>query len=346
MTPLFKVSTDRLVPLPVTTLVGEGWRERGDLQRLLRDCPEALEDGLFIVAEEFSNWADSSRRIDLLGIDQAGRLVVIELKRDEDGGFMDLQAIRYASMVANMTFEQVVDAHAAYLRHRSMTEGARERVIEHMATTSALDPNEIDSVRPRMILVSGNFSRELTTSVLWLNDSGLDIQCVRVMPYKIDDVLVVDATRVIPLPGAEDYIIRVREKAAELEKRQFATIEWTRNDIEHLRSVLYNPTLVALFELCAARPGEYVSLGAAAERSGQSQAQARGATGGLTTLVRGRFGRGNWPIGAEWAVGGEAQMYYWMSPQIAEWWNGAPAPSTNALTASSASPGRPGDIVE
>ena len=31
--------------------------------------------------------------------------MVIELKRSEDGGFMDLQAIRYAGMVTGMTFE-------------------------------------------------------------------------------------------------------------------------------------------------------------------------------------------------------------------------------------------------
>lgn len=33
---------------------------------------------------------DSRLRIDLLGIDKAGNLVVIELKRTEDGGHIDL----------------------------------------------------------------------------------------------------------------------------------------------------------------------------------------------------------------------------------------------------------------
>jgi len=32
--------------------------------------------------------------------------VVIELKRTNDGGHMELQAIRYASMVSAMTFER------------------------------------------------------------------------------------------------------------------------------------------------------------------------------------------------------------------------------------------------
>ena len=33
-------------------------------------------------------------------------LVVVELKRTEDGGLMDLQALRYAAMISAMPFER------------------------------------------------------------------------------------------------------------------------------------------------------------------------------------------------------------------------------------------------
>ncbi|WP_083405615.1 PDDEXK family nuclease [Mycolicibacterium rutilum] len=91
-------------------------RERTDLQRLLRAQPDALGEDLMVVAEEFGDWEDSRRRIDLLAIDRQRRLVVIELKRTEDGGHMDLQALRYAAMISAMTFDEVV---AAYSRHRN-----------------------------------------------------------------------------------------------------------------------------------------------------------------------------------------------------------------------------------
>ena len=87
--------------IPETSLSGEGKRERGDLQAWLRDCPDVLEDGLFVLAEEYGEWADSGRRIDLLALDEHGRLVVVELKRDQ-AAFMDLQALRYAALVAHM----------------------------------------------------------------------------------------------------------------------------------------------------------------------------------------------------------------------------------------------------
>ena len=47
-----------------------------------------------VLAEEFGDWQDSRRRIDLLCLDRDAGLVVVELKRTEDGGHMELQAIR------------------------------------------------------------------------------------------------------------------------------------------------------------------------------------------------------------------------------------------------------------
>ena len=52
-----------------------------------------------VISEEFGEWEESRRRIDLLGLDKDANLVVIELKRTEDG---ELQSIRYAAMVSTM----------------------------------------------------------------------------------------------------------------------------------------------------------------------------------------------------------------------------------------------------
>jgi len=71
-----------------------------------------------VVSEEFGDWEDSRRRIDLLGIDKAANLVVIELKRTEDGGHMELQAIRYAAMVSKMTFDRLVEVSTIISLHR------------------------------------------------------------------------------------------------------------------------------------------------------------------------------------------------------------------------------------
>lgn len=85
-----------------------------------------------MVAEEFGEWEDSRRRIDLLGVDEDATLVVIELKRTEDGGHMELQALRYAAMVSKMTFERVVDVFERHLAGDSGTDGARERLLNFL----------------------------------------------------------------------------------------------------------------------------------------------------------------------------------------------------------------------
>lgn len=97
MMPLYEVTADGLRQRPPAGFAALEMYERQDLQRLLRDDIAALGEDLLVVGEEFGDWQDARRRIDLLALDKAGRLVVIEIKRTDDGGHMELQAIRYAA---------------------------------------------------------------------------------------------------------------------------------------------------------------------------------------------------------------------------------------------------------
>ena len=100
--PLYEVTTNGLAQRPTADFAALEMYERQDLQRLLRDEISALGEDLLIIGEEFGDWQDARRRIDLLAIDKSGRLTVIEIKRTDDGGHMELQAIRYAAMVSSM----------------------------------------------------------------------------------------------------------------------------------------------------------------------------------------------------------------------------------------------------
>ena len=222
--PIYRIVGDkeRLDKVNPSSFGQEGVLERADLQRILRDQPDVLEEGLLIISEEFCNWEDSKRRIDLLGLDAKGCLVVVELKRGETGGHMDLQAIRYAAMVANMTFQQVVDACQAYLEKReggSVEEDAAETLVrEHLGN---MDEGQVIRTEiPRIILASENFSKELTTCVMWLNDSwlrnaGQEIKCVRVQPHRNGDEILVETSIVIPLPEAGDYRTQLGQRERE-----------------------------------------------------------------------------------------------------------------------------------
>jgi hypothetical protein len=222
---IFEFTTDRLIELKATTFAAHGLKERGDLQRLLRDQIEVIDPDVLIVSEEFRDWEDSNRRIDLLGIDSDANLVVIELKRTEDGGHMELQALRYAAMVSKMTFDKVVEVFEDYLANLGRHDSARERLLNFLQWDT---PNEDQFAQEvRIVLASAEFSKELTSAVLWLNEYELDIRCVRLRPFRDGNRIFLDVQQVIPLPEASEYFVNLRQKREVERQARRQDRQWT-----------------------------------------------------------------------------------------------------------------------
>lgn len=198
-----------------TTFKAEQVLERTHLQAAVRDHIDVLGQQLMVVAEEYGDFEDAHRRIDLLCIDKAARLVVVELKRTEDGGHMELQALRYAAMVSVMTFDDVV---GAYARFRSQTgkgdndrEEAKAELLEWLDEFEDEEP--VVSREVGIVLASADFSQEITTTVLWLNEfHSMDIRCIRLSPYRHHGRLLLDVQQLIPLPEASELTIRLRRR--------------------------------------------------------------------------------------------------------------------------------------
>lgn len=208
---IYEIASDRIIPFEETSFETAGLRERDDLQRLLKAQIETVCTDLLVLSEAFRQWEDSRREIDLLGIDQDANLVVIELKRTKDAGHAELQAIRYAAMVSAMTYQEAVDVYAEHLRRNGMAEDASTSLLGFLGWDEPDEDSFAQNVR--IVLVAADFSKELTTSVMWLNERDLDIRCVRMRPYRDGERTLVDVQQVIPLPEAQDYIVRIREKA-------------------------------------------------------------------------------------------------------------------------------------
>jgi hypothetical protein len=226
--PVYEITSDAINPLQETTFATVGIRERCDLQRLLKESFAVIDPDVMIIGEEFGEWEDSRRRIDLLGIDRTGNLVVVELKRTEDGGHMELQSIRYAAMVSTMTFAKIVSVHDTYLKRCGKDTDAEAAILEFLGWD---EPNQEEFGQDvRIILVSAEFSRELTTSVMWLNQREIDIRCIRLKPYRLGLQILLDVQQIIPLPESTDYQVRIREKV--VEQRQARTNrDLTRFDV-------------------------------------------------------------------------------------------------------------------
>jgi len=212
----------------MTTLANKNVSERYDLQRLLRERIEILVPEGYVITDEFGSWEESQRRIDLLCTDKEGRLIIVELKRGLTGSHMELQALRYAAMASAMNFDQAVDAHASYLKRIGGTEDARERLLHFLEWTNEDTVKFAEDVR--IVLVSEDFDKELTTTVLWLNEYELDITCFRLVSYEVGSVHLLHVEQVIPLLEATEYQVRLREKKREA-SRKHSQRDYTKYDV-------------------------------------------------------------------------------------------------------------------
>ena len=87
----------------------------------------------------------------------------------------------------------------------------------------------------KIVLASSNFSKELTTAVIWLNQRALDVSCIRIIPYQDNGRILLDVQHVIPLPEAEEFQIRVREK---VQRERIEKSEKSNQRLRFLNSLL------------------------------------------------------------------------------------------------------------
>ena len=185
-----------------------GFQERRDIQEWVAENPSILGEDLLIIGKEFSGFDRTDERLDLLAVDKDGKLVVIELKRDDSGKDAHWQAIKYASYLHRVDAIGIIEMLAS---HESIPESeARIRLERHLGSD---DLNALNNDQ-RIILASHRFAPEVTSAAVWLNEKipGENLMtCVQLIPYSDEETgsLYVQANTIIPVPGIEEYVIGV-----------------------------------------------------------------------------------------------------------------------------------------
>jgi RecB family endonuclease NucS len=87
------------IPATPISLSEAGFTERNHLQEWVIAHPEMLGPGVMVVTLEFDHWRSAAGtherdRLDVLGLDRDGRLVVAELKRDVAPDTVEMQALK------------------------------------------------------------------------------------------------------------------------------------------------------------------------------------------------------------------------------------------------------------
>lgn len=208
---LIDTETNRIKNLTKKTFTELGFRERQHLQEWIANKPEALGEELLIIQKEFDGFNDTNERLDLLALDQDGNVVVIENKLDDTGKDVTWQVLKYASYCSTLSKEQIKNIYQNYLDKAGLGESATEKL-------STFYNQEYDEIAinkgntQRMILVAANFRKEVTSTVLWLMNYKLRIQCFKATPFALAEQLFLTLEQIIPTKDTEEFIISMAGK--------------------------------------------------------------------------------------------------------------------------------------
>lgn len=210
---LIDTQNKKAVPLEKKSFSELKLSERYDLQEWIADNPKILGENLLIIQKEFDGFSDTNERLDLLALDESGKLVIIENKRDDSGKDVVWQALKYVSYCATLTKSEISEIYQRYLTQGIAQDKISEFYDGQDYESIRLNPVEGDQ---RIILVAANFRKEVTSTVLWLrNYHGVDITCLKVTLYKDGEKLYLDVEQIIPIQDIEDYQIRLTAKKQE-----------------------------------------------------------------------------------------------------------------------------------
>lgn len=150
-----------------------------NLEDLLENNPEHLfEDSkILIIVRQITTNLNTS--IDLLGIDNIGNTVVIELKRDKTPRETIAQLLEYASFVEKLDYSQLNEIFQNYSGEEINLEEYHQQYFESN-TEEKISYNK----STKLIIVAQEISKEIRQTALFLREKGLDIYCASFKYFK------------------------------------------------------------------------------------------------------------------------------------------------------------------
>jgi len=211
---LYLVDGSTATPARRISLTEAGLREREHLQEWVLTHPEILGDEVLVVTAEFDRWVTGVgtptwERLDVLALDRAGRLVLAELKRDRAPDQVMVQALNYAAMASRFSLDELVQVYAD---HRNSDASPEAQLAELREWAPNLSDESLSP--PQIVLVAEDFGPVLTNTAMFLIEQSVDLRLVRVQLYELDGTLAVTTSQILPVPEAEEFMVRPRSAAA------------------------------------------------------------------------------------------------------------------------------------
>jgi len=227
-------SNSKLIPIEETKFSSEGLSELQDIETWVKYNPIILfendkDDPIRIIGEQTTS--ETRKRLDLLGVDMFGNIVIIELKRDLSQPMTVFQSITYASYFAFRTFDNICNTYAEYLKKNKTVFGLPEdtnfleKAKEELKNFCPdVNPDEFNK-NQRIILVAGDFSQDLKSAVTWLILKGIQIECIKLVLYKYNNELFIQPMKILPPPDISENIVRINNDEEYINEKKYEKIK-------------------------------------------------------------------------------------------------------------------------
>ena len=129
-----------------------------------------------------------------------------------------------------MKTSEIINIFQSYLNSNSLNLNASNIICDFLEIKDVDEINLNAGSSQRMILVSANFRKEVTSTILWLISKGVDAQCMK-LPYSLEDKLFLDINQIIPTPEAQDYMIGMSSKSVKNEKQKQSLLKEKNKDL-------------------------------------------------------------------------------------------------------------------
>ena len=193
-----------------------GLKEREHLQEWIAKDPACMGDEeLLIIQKEFDGFQDTRERLDLLALDKQGNLVIIENKLDDSGKDVTWQVLKYASYCSSLSKEDIRNIYQQHLRASGADATAEELLAEFLGKEDYSEVQINQGSAQRIVMIAAKFRKEVTSTVIWLMNFNIRIQCFKVTPYVFGDQLLLNFDQILPVKDAQEYSISMASKAQE-----------------------------------------------------------------------------------------------------------------------------------
>lgn len=150
-----------------------------DLEDLLENNPEYFFEDSKILMIGRQVTTNLNTFIDLLGIDNVGNTVVVELKRDKTPRETLAQLLEYASFVEKLDYSQLNNIFQKYSGEESNLEEYHQQYFK----TNTEDQVSYNK-STKLIIVAQEITKEVRQTALFLREKGLDIYCASFKYFK------------------------------------------------------------------------------------------------------------------------------------------------------------------